>query len=74
MHRVHEESFDDDIISILKRIEQNLIHTNERMELHEKEINYLQNHQTRNQIDSFPSYIHFIFIIFLVIILRYIFH
>lgn len=65
------------MILILKRIERNLINTNLRIESHDKEIHRLKTYSTtttnNNDIDFSSSYIHFILLIFVVIILRYIF-
>jgi hypothetical protein len=54
------------MISILKRIERNLIYTNEQMDLYEKQI---QNHRK----NLFSPYIHFILVVSVAIILKYIF-
>lgn len=71
---IKEKLLDDDMISILNRIERNLINTNQRIEFHENEIHYLQNQQIRNTKTDFSSfYIQFFFLIFVVIILKYIF-
>jgi hypothetical protein len=53
-------------MSILERIEQNLIHTNEQIDLYEKQI---QNHQK----NLLSPYIHFILVVSVAIILKYIF-
>ncbi len=57
---------DENMMSILERIEQNLIHTNEQIDLYEKQI---QNHQK----NLFSPYIHFILVVSVAIILKYIF-
>jgi hypothetical protein len=57
---------DENMISILKRIERNLIYTNEKMDLYEKQI---QNHRK----NLFSPYIHFILVVSVAIILKYIF-
>ena len=64
-----KNSLDDDITSILKRIERDIISTNERIESHERQMYNLQNHQT----DVSSPYIQFILIIFVAIVLKYIF-
>jgi hypothetical protein len=62
-------SFDEEMTSILKRIELNIISTNERIELHDKQIYNLRNHP----IDLSSPYIQLILIIFVAIILKFIF-
>jgi len=67
-----KKSFDnnDNMTSLLKRFETKLTHTIERIDLHEQQIHNLLNHQRIH----FPSpYIHFIMIIFVAIVLKFIF-
>jgi hypothetical protein len=69
VHDDMKNSLDDDITSILKRIERDIISTNERIKSHETQIYSLQNHQ----IDVSSPYIQLILIIFVAIVLKYIF-
>lgn len=59
----------DDLACTLKRIETTLTRTNERLDAHEKQLNFL-----RNQVNPFSSYLQYVLIIFVAIILKYIFH
>jgi hypothetical protein len=66
----------DDITSILKRIETTLNRTNERLDLHEKELNSIRNNHRKTEHKSFDlisPYINYILIIIVAIILKYIF-
>lgn len=59
----------DDITCTLQRIEKALHCTNERLNSHEKQFTSLQ-----NQVNPFSSYLQYILIILVAIILKYIFH
>jgi hypothetical protein len=66
----------DDLISILKRIETTLIHTNQRLDAHEKRFYSLRNHAITTETNRFnllSSYSQYILIIIVAIILKYIF-
>ncbi|CAF3708692.1 unnamed protein product [Adineta steineri] len=67
-----KQSFDHNLTSILKNFQTNLIQTTERINLHEQQIHYLHNHHHTPHYLS--PYIHFILIIFVAMILKYIFH
>ncbi|CAF0861310.1 unnamed protein product [Adineta ricciae] len=64
-------SFSEDITSILKSIETNLMHTSERIDFHERQICQLQTQQSIR----YPSFylIHFLLLIFVAFILKYLF-
>lgn len=66
-----ETSFSEDITSILKSIETNLTRTGERIDFHERQICQLQTQQSIR----YPLFyvIHFLLIIFVALILRYLF-
>ena len=59
----------DDVTCTLERIEKALNRTNERLDTHEKQFNSLQNH-----FNPLSSYLQYILIILVAIILKYIFH
>lgn len=68
----------DDITTILKRIETTLNRTNERLDIHDKDIHLLKSNRNQsmeyNQFNGISPYIQYILIIFVAIILKYIFH
>jgi len=67
----------DDITSLLKRIETTLNRTNERLDAHERNLNSLRNNRIKNEQNQFniiSPYIQYILIIIVAIILKYIFH
>ena len=78
-HNTHNESiltdrktlFSEDITSILKSIETNLMHTSERIDFHERQICQLQTQQSIR----YPSFylIHFLLLIFVALFLKYLF-
>ncbi|CAF2906428.1 unnamed protein product [Rotaria sp. Silwood2] len=68
----------DDITTILKRIETTLNHINQRLDVHERDLNSLKNSRIKNEYNhinsSLSSYTQLILIIIVAIILKYIFH
>ena len=66
----------DDITSILKRIETTLNRTNERLDSYEKELNSTRNNHKKTEHNLFnliSPYVNYILIIIVAIILKYIF-
>ena len=60
----------DQLTCTLKHLETTLTRTNERLDAHEKQLNFF-----RNQVTPFPSsYLQYVLIILVAIILKYIFH
>lgn len=67
----------DDVASVLKRMETTLSNINQRLELHEKDLNFIRNNRIKNennQPSKSTSYVQLILIIIVAIILKYIFH
>jgi len=67
----------DDLTTILKRIETTLIHTNERLDIRDKDLSLLKINRIKseqNQFNIISPYIQYILIIIVAIILKYIFH
>lgn len=67
----------EDITTILKRIETTLNRTNERIDSHDRDLNLLKINRIKsepNQSNFISPYIQYILIIVVAIILKYIFH
>ena len=63
-------SFDHEIIVTLKRVEQNLVNTIERIEYNEKQLDFIRTSSTRSFVSS---HLHFILIVLVAFVLRLIF-